>query len=544
MGRSKQGPPGDAIGPAKDSVLTPDIFPDTSNAASLTAQQLRWRYGLALSLIALLVLVSQVLMQSLIAGQQDDSRVVNIAGRQRMLSQKITKLSYHIASATSPQAAVLFRQELSEALGLWQRSHSGLLWGDAASGLPGHNSAAVERLLREIQPQHDAIAAAALSILSSAGDIERSRSLQRISEHETVYLTRMNDIVFQYEREANARVGLVKWLEIGLMGIMLLVLVFEAAYIFAPATRRIQRDMQALANHEKDLATLFAVSPSAMLLVDRKHLTVLHANGKAMDLMRIPFEEVPNPNLLPYLDSDHEATQQFLDKLALGVNQNECEVKIVDAHGTTIETLVSVRTLHYGGQAIFVLSITNISELKVAQQSLEHYATFDEMTGLLNRRTGLVMLAKSMARVERDGGQLTVCFVDLDGLKTANDVYGHAEGDWLLRATAKTLSGVIRASDAAIRFGGDEFVLLLHDCSQEEAARLLARAQSSLIETGAAQGKPFPISFSSGITRYTADHCLTPDALMAQADSLMYHAKQKKMRQRHPAPTPHPVSTV
>ena len=68
--------------------------------------------------------------------------------------------------------------------------------------------------------------------------------------------------------------------------------------------------------------------------------------------------------------------------------------------------------------------------------------------------------------------------------------------------------------------------------------------QTSLIETGLAQGKPFPISFSSGITRYTAEHCLTPDALMAQADGLMYHAKQKKMHQRHPAAAAHPVSTI
>lgn len=75
---------------------------------------------------------------------------------------------------------------------------------------------------------------------------------------------------------------------------------------------------------------------------------------------------------------------------------------------------MSVRTISFSGQAVLVLGITGISELRRTQETLEHCAAFDELTGLLNRGTGMMMLGKSMSRLRREGGQLAVCFVDLD----------------------------------------------------------------------------------------------------------------------------------
>jgi diguanylate cyclase (GGDEF)-like protein len=179
-----------------------------------------------------------------------------------------------------------------------------------------------------------------------------------------------------------------------------------------------------------------------------------------------------------------------------------------------------------------VLGITDISELKRAQQRLERHATFDEMTGLLNRRTGLMVLDKSMASLRRKGGRLTVGFVDLDGLKAANDDFGHAEGDWLIRTLAQVLTDITRSSDAAVRLGGDEFLLILPDCSIDEAAQLLARGERRLEEIGTALHKPFPVGFSCGLASYVPEKHPTPDDLIAEADRLMYRAKQEKQRRR------------
>ena len=502
------------------------------NAAMLSASQLRRRYIIALSLIAILTIVSQAVMQYLITDQKYDSRIVNIAGRQRMLSQKITKLSYYISSSESPEAASGYRKDLSEALSLWERSHVGLLRGDDEMGLPGRNSKEVIALFNSIQQHHEAIVGAAKAILSSTGAAELPQLIQKITTHEADFLKGMNDIVFQYDREANAKVEFAKRLEIGLMGITLLVLVLEAVFIFSPATRRIQRDMQELADREEDLDLLFSVSPTALLLVEKDNLAILTANQKAMELIGVSIENITNSNLRNYVDADYEANQHFIAKISKGETLNEYEVVLLDARGSVFETLVSVRTIKFSGRPVFVIGITNITELKKAQQTLEHYATFDEMTGLMNRRTGLLMLGKSMARLRRDGGQLTICFVDLDGLKVANDKFGHAAGDWLICAVAKVLTNVIRESDAAVRLGGDEFLVILHDCSREEGENLLTRAEARLKEIEVAENKPFSMGFSSGVTTYAPEKTTTPDELVSEADSLMYQAKQTRKRLR------------
>jgi diguanylate cyclase (GGDEF)-like protein len=138
------------------------------------------------------------------------------------------------------------------------------------------------------------------------------------------------------------------------------------------------------------------------------------------------------------------------------------------------------------------------------------------------------VLGKSMASLRRKRGQLTVGFVDLDGLKIANDRFGHGEGDWLIRTTAQVLTEAVRTSDAVVRLGGDEFLIVLHDCSFDEGARLLARAEMRLQEINGAEHKPFPIGFSYGLATYAPEKHATPDELIAEADALMYQAKQRK----------------
>lgn len=515
--------------------MSPTDRPPRRSAATLSADQLRKRYIMALSLIAALTIASQALMQFLIADQKHDSRVVNIAGRQRMLSQKITKLSYYLSNEPGA-AGTRLRAELAEAVRLWARSHVGLLHGDAEMGLPGHNSTEVVALFDRIQQDHEAILAAAGALLSSSASLaEEARSLQSIREHETPFLAGMDDIVFRLDREANAKIEFTRWLEIGLMIFTLLVLLLEALFIFAPATRRIRRDMQELADREQELGHLFAVSPTALLLVDTGSLQILRANDKATKLTGFSLAEMAQTTLRDLLDQDYEANRSFLEKINQGESLNEYEVVLLDSKRSVFESLVSVRPIRFGGQAVFVVGITNIAELKRAQQTLQHYATFDEMTGLMNRRTGMMLLGKSMARVRRDGGTLTVCYADLDSLKAANDRFGHSEGDWLIRTVAQVLAGVIRSSDAAVRLGGDEFMLMLHDCSREEAIRLLARAEARLQEIGSAEQKPFPMSFSSGIAIYSPEKHESADALIAEADGLMYHAKQEKKRLAAPS---------
>ena len=205
-----------------------------------TARNLRHRYLVALSVIALLTLVSQLVIQLVIADEGHDSRIINIAGRQRMLSQKITKTIFYLAGAKSSEQSQDFVRQLEEALSLWQRSHAGLQHGDSEFGLPGKNSPKVTKLFQAIERNHQAIVAAARSILQRSGDAATVREgLQRISANEPTFLRGMDAIVFQYDAEAKDRVAFAKHLEFGLAGTTLLVLLLEALFIFAPAAQRL-----------------------------------------------------------------------------------------------------------------------------------------------------------------------------------------------------------------------------------------------------------------------------------------------------------------
>jgi signal transduction histidine kinase/CheY-like chemotaxis protein/HPt (histidine-containing phosphotransfer) domain-containing protein len=201
-------------------------------------------YVLALSAVALLSIAGQMLVQFSLARQGNDSAVVNIAGRQRMLSQKLAKTAISLEHAKSPEERRALRQEIEQIVRLWQSSHAGLQHGDASLNLPGRNSLTVEALFSQIDDPFSAMvmAADALTRLEprtghESGEV--SRLVGSIRAHEPVFLSGMDEIVAQYEREARLRVARLKSIERLLLGLTLAVLVCEGFFIFRPAVRQI-----------------------------------------------------------------------------------------------------------------------------------------------------------------------------------------------------------------------------------------------------------------------------------------------------------------
>ncbi|MEI7536833.1 MAG: GGDEF domain-containing protein [Comamonadaceae bacterium] len=311
-----------------------------------------------------------------------------------------------------------------------------------------------------------------------------------------------------------------------LLGLAVLPLLLGGVLSFTLAARRVETEMTALAHREQDLECLFLAAPTAMLLLELGSLAVLRANQRTSHLMGRSLAQIVGSDLRHYLPLEFHGNRDFLARIDQERSVDECEVVLLNARSMPIDTLVSVREVNYCGQSALVLGLTDITPIKKAQQALEHHATFDDMTGLMNRRTGLMMLGKSMASAKRDARQLAVCFIDLDGLKAANDSLGHSHGDWLIRTVAEVFTRVIRSSDAAIRLGGDEFLLMLRDCSIDECERLVARAKMQVAQRG--RDRACRISFSHGVVSYAPQKHASADELMAEADCLMYLAKQEK----------------
>ena len=165
-------------------------------------------------------------------------------------------------------------------------------------------------------------------------------------------------------------------------------------------------------------------------------------------------------------------------------------------------------------------------ELKVKEAKLERQAAIDELTDLFNRRAALALLQKQMGATRRERTPLTICYLDLDGLKQINDTFGHAEGDILLKVFAGQLVRVMRAGDYVCRMGGDEFLLILPHCSEGEAARLVARIEERLAQVNSSWSKGYALAFSYGLAQWAEGD--TMDHLLELADTRMYAQKAQK----------------
>ena len=161
----------------------------------------------------------------------------------------------------------------------------------------------------------------------------------------------------------------------------------------------------------------------------------------------------------------------------------------------------------------------------LAAQRLQHLASFDSLSGLPNRNFFVAELEHALARARRSGGNLGLCFIDLDRFKSINDTLGHGAGDELLQAMAARLRGLLRESDVVARLGGDEFVVLLDGQSDAGAMAAVARKLLAVVnEPLSLRGRTVWITASCGIAMYPADGD-DAQTLLKNADAAMYQAK-------------------
>jgi len=168
-------------------------------------------------------------------------------------------------------------------------------------------------------------------------------------------------------------------------------------------------------------------------------------------------------------------------------------------------------------------------EQELVQQKIEaelnrELALQDPVTEVYNRRYLRVMLSKEISRVKRLGKSLAVMLVDITGFRRVNESLGHTGGDVVLRQIAQLLQSKVRNSDLVVRFGGDEFLLILPDTDDAGVQILSGRMKESLADWSRRSGMTeFNLRFSIGSARYTQDRPL---------DDLLKAAEQRLQQDR------------
>lgn len=186
------------------------------------------------------------------------------------------------------------------------------------------------------------------------------------------------------------------------------------------------------------------------------------------------------------------------------------------------------------GKTIRHLSVlTDIQQLKNAQQQLERLAHFDALTELPNRKLLTERLQQSSDLAKRNNLLLAVIFMDLDGFKAVNDHFGRVTGDKLLIFIAQRLRQVIRGGDTVARLGGDEFALIVNGLPNMDELENVAHRILALSSTPCEiDGREHVLSASLGITVYPFDSA-DPETLLRHADLAMYQAKQAGRNRYH-----------
>ena len=163
-------------------------------------------------------------------------------------------------------------------------------------------------------------------------------------------------------------------------------------------------------------------------------------------------------------------------------------------------------------------------KLKEAYKRIEELAELDELTGSFNRRCIMRMLDDEIARAHRSKTSCSIALIDLDWFKRINDAYGHPTGDEVLRTFAITVFANIRTIDRFGRYGGEEFLLVLPDTSNDDATRILDRLRAIVADLDWSAFSPgMRVTISAGVATLASGE--TADSFLARADRALYAAK-------------------
>ena len=254
-----------------------------------------------------------------------------------------------------------------------------------------------------------------------------------------------------------------------------------------------------------------------------------YGNRMTFEHFGLPRESVIGKRDRDLLPAGFAAEIERLDREVIesGVPQ-QGEETLPDASGVERHYWSVKVPLRREGETPLVVGFsTDITVLYQLRMELLKQSITDDLTGLYNRRFLFETLNKELSRARRQKLHTTLLLIDLDHFKHVNDRFGHPVGDRALQEFSHMLQHNIRIEDTAARVGGDEFAILLPD-SDPDAAMTIAeriRARTAELQMASDSGEVLGITVSIGLI-HVHEGAGTPEMLYAEADQLLYKAKQ------------------
>ncbi|MDT0620363.1 PAS domain-containing sensor histidine kinase [Croceitalea vernalis] len=359
----------------------------------------KW-YLLAFAGIAVTIIIAQILIQQHLSSQLNDSRIINVAGRQRAFSQKLVKevmLLKTVAPDKTLQLKIL--NDLKQTLYIWKTSHNGLQNGNDSIGLPKEVNSIILNLFSELNPHHKAMVNAVETILKEGGGLNiHSNSyadeLQILLTNEQPFLMKMDAIVNEYDQQSKERLEKLKLKELLLFGFSLLILFLEIVFIFRPLSLQIRSTISKLIqsqeeteNNAKEIKSLFVEKEKSLqelqelnFVIDNAALFASARNDGSIVFISKKFLELLDHSkskltlTISEVLTQNQGQQQYLHEILSSKQRNirTEEIEITTFTGEKIWLDMSIIPMHQSSlvQSVLILC-SDITERKNNQIKIE-----------------------------------------------------------------------------------------------------------------------------------------------------------------------------
>ncbi|HEU4709057.1 MAG TPA: EAL domain-containing protein, partial [Methylophilaceae bacterium] len=281
-----------------------------------------------------------------------------------------------------------------------------------------------------------------------------------------------------------------------------------------------------LTESEQRFKTLFEYHPDGIFIRDLTGKFI--SANKALETMLSYTVEELQGTAVTSLVLPEEATniRNFFEEAKQG-NPQKFKTRIRRKNGDILDLEAAYLPLVVNGEIIGVHGIArDVTQAKMYQRQIEHLATHDPLTGLLNRYSLYDRLEHAIAGSRRDSTQVGILFMDLNRFKQINDSLGHDRGDLLLEEIARRLKNSVRDGDTVARLGGDEFVIVMENIQDiEEMAHVSEIILDNISATIHLDGHELSVTTSIGGSVYPKDGD-DVSTLLKHADLAMYQAKE------------------
>jgi diguanylate cyclase (GGDEF)-like protein/PAS domain S-box-containing protein len=316
--------------------------------------------------------------------------------------------------------------------------------------------------------------------------------------------------------------------------------------IATDVTERVQLEQAAEQGRRMVEATLQGL-PAAVMVVDKEH-RVIHWNRAMEKLTRVPAKDMvgsdrqwqpfypqPRPVLADLIvDGDGEAVRTYYGRLGMkesafisGGVEGETYFPQLAGRERHLYFLAAPITGEEGQVVAAVETLVDLTDKRRLEEELRRLTVTDELTGLFNHRFFFATLARELESAKRYGLPLCLIMADLDEFKSFNDRHGHLAGDRVLAACGQALKALVRSTDLACRYGGEEFAVLLPHTEEAEAQAVAERVRLGIhdLDLGAHGAPGEGISASVGLAVFAPG--LATQELVRRADVAMYEAKKQ-----------------